>query len=110
MMEYKGYLGTAEYDAEAKLFHGNVINTKDVITFQGTATTDIEKAFKESVDDYLTWCKEEGVEPQKPHSEKFTLHLPPELHREVAIKASKLNISVDSFVERAIINEIATAR
>jgi predicted HicB family RNase H-like nuclease len=24
-MEYKGYLGTVEYDAEAKLFHGDVI-------------------------------------------------------------------------------------
>jgi len=32
MMEYKGYLGTVEYDAEAKIFHGDIINTKDVIT------------------------------------------------------------------------------
>ncbi|MDR2177054.1 MAG: type II toxin-antitoxin system HicB family antitoxin [Treponema sp.] len=107
MMEYKGYLGTVEYDAESKLFHGDIINTRDVITFQGTTAAEIEKAFKDSVDDYLAWCKEEGVEPEKPYSGKFNLRLSPELHKEVAIKARKLKISINSFVEKAIIDEIA---
>ncbi|MFP3089995.1 type II toxin-antitoxin system HicB family antitoxin [Treponema sp. TIM-1] len=109
MMEYKGYLGTVEYDAEAKLFHGDIINTRDVITFQGTTAAEIEKAFKDSVEDYLAWCKEEGVEPEKPYSGKFNLRLSPELHKEVAIKARKLKISINSFVEKAIIDEIAAA-
>ena len=30
MLEYKGYLGHVEYDSDAKLFHGDIINTKDV--------------------------------------------------------------------------------
>jgi predicted HicB family RNase H-like nuclease len=109
-MEYKGYLGTVEYDAEAKLFHGDIINTRDVITFQGTTAAEIEKAFKDSVEDYLAWCKEEGVEPEKPYSGKFNLRLSPELHKEVAIKARKLKISINSFVEKAIIDKIAAAR
>jgi len=66
MMENKGYLGEVEYDAQAKIFHGDVINTRDVITFQGTTVKEIEKAFKDSVDDYIDWCKEEGAEPEKP--------------------------------------------
>jgi predicted HicB family RNase H-like nuclease len=110
MMEYKGYLGTVEYDAEAKLFHGDVINMRDVITFQGTTVTEIEKAFKDSIEDYLAWCTEENVEPERPYSGKFNLRLPPELHKEVAIKARKLNISINSFVEKAIIDEIAAVR
>jgi predicted HicB family RNase H-like nuclease len=55
MIKYSGYLGAAEYDADAKLFHGDIINTRDVITFQGTTVEEIEKAFKDSVDDYLAW-------------------------------------------------------
>jgi predicted HicB family RNase H-like nuclease len=47
-MEYQGYIGTVEYDSKAKVFHGDVINTRDVITFQGTTTEEIEKAFKDS--------------------------------------------------------------
>ena len=29
MMEYKGYIGSVEYDADAKIFHGDIINTRD---------------------------------------------------------------------------------
>jgi hypothetical protein len=35
--DYKGYLGIVEYDEDAKVFTGDVINTRDVITFQGTS-------------------------------------------------------------------------
>ena len=106
MMEYKGYLGTVEYDAEAKIFHGDIINTRDVITFQGTTVKEIERAFKESINDYIAWCTEEGVEPEKPYSGKFNVRLPPHLHQQIAILAKKRRISLNSFVEKAITNEI----
>jgi len=35
MMDYKGYIGDVKYDSDAHIFHGEVINTRDVITFQG---------------------------------------------------------------------------
>jgi predicted HicB family RNase H-like nuclease len=107
MMEYKGYLGTVEYDAEAKIFHGDIINTRDVITFQGTTVREIEKAFKESIDDYIAWCEEEGVEPEKPYSGKFNVRLSPEKHRQIAVLAKKMRVSLNSFVEKAITDEIA---
>ena len=107
MMEYKGYLATVEYDAEAKIFHGDVINTKDVITFQGTTVKEIEQSFKDSIDDYIAWCKEEGMIPEKPYSGKFNVRLSPELHRKTAILAKKMRISLNSFVEKAILDEIA---
>ena len=106
MMEYKGYLGSVEYDSDAKIFHGEIKNTKDVITFQGTTVEEIDKAFKDSIDDYLSWCKEEGVDPEKPYSGKFNVRLSPELHREISILAKKKNISLNSFIEKAILDEI----
>ena len=107
MMEYKGYLGTVEYDAEAKIFHGDIINTRDVITFHGTTVREIERAFKVSINDYITWCKEDGVEPEKPYSGKFNVRLPPELHRRTAVLAKKMHVSLNSFVEKAITDKIA---
>ena len=106
MMEYKGYLGTVEYDADAKIFHGDIINTRDVITFQGTTVTEIERAFRDSINDYIAWCKEEGAEPEKPYSGKFNIRLSPELHRKISIMAKKRQISLNSFVEKAITDEI----
>jgi predicted HicB family RNase H-like nuclease len=110
MMEYKGYMGMVEYDDDAKLFHGDVINTRDVITFEGATVDEIERAFRDSVDDYLVWCREEDSLPEKPYSGRFNLRLPPELHKEVAIRAKKLKISINSFVEKAITDELTATR
>jgi hypothetical protein len=32
MMEYKGYLASVEFDDEADIFHGEVVNIRDVVT------------------------------------------------------------------------------
>ena len=106
MIEYKGYLGDVNFDSEAHLFHGEVINTRDVITFQGKSVDELEKAFIDSVEDYLEWCKEDGVSPERPYSGKFNLRLSPELHKEVAITAKKMKISINKFVEKAVVDEL----
>ena len=59
MMKYKGYFGKITYnDDEAKIFHGEVIGLKDIITFQGKSVNELKKAFQDSINDYLSWCKE----------------------------------------------------
>jgi predicted HicB family RNase H-like nuclease len=35
MMEYKGYFAKVEFDDDANIFHGEVINLRDVISFIG---------------------------------------------------------------------------
>ena len=107
MMEYKGYFGFVEFDSQARLFHGDIINTKDVITFQGKTVNEIEQAFRDSIEDYINWCKEEGVEPEKPYSGKFNIRLSPDLHRKTAVIAKKRRMSLNSFIEKAINDEIA---
>jgi predicted HicB family RNase H-like nuclease len=96
-----------EYDAQAKIFHGDVINTRDVITFQGTTANEIETAFRDSVNGYINWCKEEGAEPEKPYSGKFNVRLRPELHRHIAILSKKMRMSLNSFLEKAITDAVA---
>ena len=89
MLKYKGYSGEVEYDSEAKIFHGEVLDTKDVITFQGKSVSEIEKSFKESIDDYLEFCKKRGEEPDKPFSGKFVLRISSELHHKIYLNARK---------------------
>ncbi len=64
MMRYKEYIGDVEYDDRAKIFHGEVVNTRDGITFQGTTVEELEQAFRDSIEDYLSWCREEAVQPE----------------------------------------------
>ncbi|MCR4690525.1 MAG: type II toxin-antitoxin system HicB family antitoxin [Lachnospiraceae bacterium] len=63
---------------------------------------EIEKEFKASVDDYIEWCMEDGVEPEKPYSGKFNVRFTPELHQQAAVGAKMLGISLNSFVEKSV--------
>lgn len=105
-MKYKEYLASVVYDDEARIFHGEVMNTKDVITFQGKSVKELERAFKDSIDDYVEWCKSEGAEPEKPYSGKFNIRISPELHRAVSLASSRRRVSLNSFVEQALKDEL----
>ena len=63
-MEYKGYTGIVEFDDDAEIFHGEIANLRDVITFQGRSVDELRKAFVDSIDDYLAWCDERGNLPR----------------------------------------------
>jgi predicted HicB family RNase H-like nuclease len=55
-MEYKGYSAKVVFDEDANILHGEVINLRDVITFEGETADELEQAFHDSVDDYLEFC------------------------------------------------------
>lgn len=82
MLQHEGYTGHVEFDDEARLFHGEVIYLRDVATFQGTTVEEPEKAFRDSVDDYLEFCEERGEEPDRPFSGRLMLRVSPHLHRQ----------------------------
>lgn len=106
MLIYKGYIGHVEFDDEADIFHGEVINTRDVITFQGRTVAELKKAFHDSINDYLDFCKERNEEPEKPFSGKFNLRIDPELHRQVYIIARQNKVSLNQWIAEAIRHHI----
>lgn len=98
MLDYKGYKGYVIFDDEANIFHGEVVGLNAVITFQGTTVNEIKKAFKDSIDDYLDWCRERGKEPEKTPSGKFNLRMPPELYTKIAVQAAQEGVSINSYI------------
>lgn len=103
MLKYKGYTGHVVYDGEARIFHGEVAALRAVITFQGSTVDEIEQAFKDSVDDYLDWCKKRGKEPEKPHSGKFNLRMPPDIYVKVVVNAAQEGLSINSYILKRLI-------
>jgi predicted HicB family RNase H-like nuclease len=102
MMEYKGYIGKVEMDDEVGILYGEVINIRDVITFEGTSVDEVQKAFHESVDDYLEFCAKRGESPEKPFSGKFVVRLPVELHRKAYIQARLADKSLNGWVTEVL--------
>lgn len=102
MLDYKGYIGHATFDDGAAIFHGEVINTRDVITFQGASVDELRQAFTDSVDDYLEFCTERGVEPNKPFSGKFMLRTKPDLHRDLVVASKRAGKSLNAWIEEQL--------
>jgi predicted HicB family RNase H-like nuclease len=98
MMEYQGYVGKVDFDDGAGIFHGEVINTRDVITFQGKSVAELKKAFQESVEDYVAFCATRGEGPEKPFSGQFVARIAPDLHRQIHLAASLAGKSLNAWV------------
>ncbi|MEQ9103992.1 MAG: type II toxin-antitoxin system HicB family antitoxin [Rhodothermales bacterium] len=98
MLTYKGYTGRVEYDDESGLLHGEVLDLRDVVTFQGKSVEEIRQSFRDSIDDYLDFCRDRGEEPDRPFSGRLMLRLPPELHRKVHVRAQHEGKSLNQWI------------
>lgn len=99
---YKGYVGLFQIDDDADVIRGQVVNTRDTITFQGQSVAEAVQAFHESVDDYLDFCKDLGEAPEKPFSGKLLVRLSPEDHRALSTAAQARGVSINRLVSHAL--------
>ena len=101
-MEYKGYIARVTFDSDAGVLFGEVDGLRDVITFEATDVRRIEKAFRESVDDYLEMCAKRGEEPERGYSGRFLVRADPQLQRELAREARRSGMSFNAYTSRAL--------
>jgi predicted HicB family RNase H-like nuclease len=101
-MTHDGYVARVELDEDAGLFHGEVVNIRDVLTFRRQTLEELKIAFADTIADYIGWCHERGKEPQLPHSGHFTVRVSPELHRRIAAAAAREGKSVNAFVKSTL--------
>ena len=109
MMNYKGYCGKVEFDDEAGIFYGDVMGLRDVVTFKGKSVKELQKSFKESIDDYLAFCKRMGKAPDVPASGRLILRVPPEIHSRAAVIAKSEGKSLNSWVAEAVKEKLLAA-
>jgi predicted HicB family RNase H-like nuclease len=102
MLTHKGYHGKVEFDEEAGLFHGEIVDLRDVVTFQGKSVAELEQAFRDSIDDYLDFCRQRGEEPDKPFTGRLMLRLPTEVHRKVYVRAKKAGKSLNEYISEKL--------
>lgn len=97
-LRYKDYVAEIAFDSSADSFHGRVVGIRDVLDFYGRTPDELRREFKNSVEEYLAWCAEEGVRPEKTWAGKFTIRPSEELRRRVVVAAEVSGQSVNSWV------------
>ena len=70
MLEYKGYIAEFEYDETSDRYCGHVVNSGScsIVIFEIPEGYDLLEELRISIDEYLAWCAEDGVEPAKPQT------------------------------------------
>jgi len=102
LLTYKGYTAEVEYDAQEGILYGRVLDLRDTITFQSESATEITNEFHTSVDEYLSFCAEQKIEPAKPYSGKLFIRTSSNVHREAAIAAAQEGKSLNAWLAEVV--------
>ncbi len=101
-MTYKGYLGSVAYSEKDQVFFGKVEGINGLVNFEGESVKELTEAFHEAVDDYLTYCDEEGIEPDKSYTGILNVRLTPVIHRQIALLAKQAGLSLNGYIKQTL--------
>ena len=96
---YKGYVGSVEFSPTDEVFWGKIEHINDLITFESDNAHELKRAFEEAVDDYLAYCAEKKVIPEKPFKGSFNIRLAPNIHKMAFLKAREKGLSLNKYIE-----------
>lgn len=106
-LKYKGYIGSVNYSEPDKVFFGKLEGIDDLVNYEGESVKEITDAFHEAVEDYLIFCEDQGVKPEKSYTGTFNVRIAPATHRDIANLAAEENISINAFVKKALAEAVA---
>jgi len=101
-MTYKGYLGAVNYSDKDQVFFGKIEGINGLVNFEGESVKELTEAFHEAVDDYLAYCKDEGIEPDKSYSGILNVRLTPAIHRQIAMLARQAGMTLNAYIKNAL--------
>lgn len=108
-MSYKGYLGSVNYSDKDQVFFGKVEGINGLVNFEGESVKELTSAFHEAVDDYLAYCEDEGIEPDKSYTGMLNVRLTPAIHRQIAMLALQAGVSINAYIKDALEEKVEQA-
>lgn len=108
-MEYKGYIGSVEFSEEDGVFFGKVQGIRSLISYEGTTAKQLVSDFHGAIDDYLKMCDSEGKAPEVPYKGSLNVRFKDtETHKRAAVYAISTGQSLNSFIESAVLDKLAS--
>lgn len=102
IMRYKDYIGSVEFSENDRVFFGKVQGIRSLISYEGKNAEELVADFHGAVDDYLAACEEEGTQPEIAYKGSLNIRIGAELHKEAAAYAITHNVTLNSFIENAV--------
>jgi predicted HicB family RNase H-like nuclease len=109
LLQFKNFFGSVHFSSDDAVFFGKIEGINDLVTFEGKTVEEINKSFKEAVNDYIDICKQAEKEPFKFYKGSFNVRISPELHKKAVKKSISNGISLNQLVQNAIEHEVTDA-
>lgn len=66
IIEYKGFIGSAEFSEEDGVFFGKILGIRSLVSYEGKDKQSLYQDFRDAVDDYLSVCELKEKKAESP--------------------------------------------
>ena len=101
-LKYKGYLGSVAYSEADQVFYGKIEGIDALVNYEGSSVLELTEAFHEAVEDYLVFCEEKGLMPEKSYTGSFNVRISPQIHRDIARLAAEEGLSLNAYIKKVL--------
>lgn len=102
VIEYLGYQGSIETSLEDGILYGSIQHITDKITYESETVAGLKAEFEAAVDHYLEYCKQKGIQPDKPFSGTFNVRIGMDLHKQAIHHSKRHNTSLNELMKAAV--------
>ena len=101
-MEFDGFQAIIKYDPDIEMFRGEFLGLNGGADFYASDIEGLKHEGALSLSVFLEACEKRGIEPKKSYSGKFNVRIAPELHSDIAVKASAEGKSLNQWVAETL--------
>ena len=102
IMTINGYQAVISYDPDIQMFRGEFVGLNGGADFYAKDVDGLRREGEISLRVFLDACAEDGIDPRKHFSGKFSLRVDPELHEAATIAAAAHGQSLNQWAAEAI--------
>ena len=106
VLKIDGHPAVISYDPDIEMFRGEFVGLNGGADFYATNVRDLKTEGARSLREFLSVCKERGIEPEKKFSGTFAVRVSKKTHEALAITAAARGVSMNALIDQAIENEL----
>jgi predicted HicB family RNase H-like nuclease len=73
-----------------------------MVLYDGASIREIDKNFRDAVDEYLQFCESRGKTPDVPFKGSFNVRISQDLHQRAALYAEEHEVKLNAVVQEAL--------
>ena len=107
MLIYKGFIGQIDYDNESMKLVGQVVNSIDLLEFEGRSAAEIKCNFQSCIDEYLSFQKEYVHSKTIPFVGNFSICLSTDKQNQVIRAAQDEGESISQWLNKRVDSDLS---